>query len=280
MTVDEGTDFAVEGIQGNWLAVSATKGTETVQGWVARNEVTLRARRMVLRTTVTRIGDAPEKLSSLDHLCHKSQWSSCGFCFRRRSPERNCRRRGACGLAEIRMGPSVFSPDSERIAYAARQGDQWHVLVDGRKGPPCDSIQPYHPVFSLDGDHIAYAATRGSEAYVVVDGVRRGTFDAVLDGFPVFSRDSKRIAYGVRRGKARQVIVQDVENPKATASGLDKPYDEIVANRFVFSANSERYAYVARSLRALYPRAGRKGTRPVRVDWSGEVQPGCHDVGI
>ncbi len=34
----------------------------------------------------------------------------------------------------------TFSPDSRHVAYAAKQGDKWQVLVDGKPGPAYDEI--------------------------------------------------------------------------------------------------------------------------------------------
>jgi len=55
----------------------------------------------------------------------------------------------------------TFSPDGKRIAYAARDGDKWFVVVDGKEGNRYDDILKYTPVFSPDSKRVAYAAKEG-----------------------------------------------------------------------------------------------------------------------
>src|SRR5262249_2534745 len=46
---------------------------------------------------------------------------------------------------------AVFSPDSCRFAHAVRAKGGWCFLVDGREGPPCDSLFRDRPgVFDRD----------------------------------------------------------------------------------------------------------------------------------
>ena len=71
----------------------------------------------------------------------------------------------AVGIDDV-LGDSapVFSPDSVRVAYWARRGDQWRVIVDGAESKAYDGY--------LRGSHLAFVkpnllralAVRGSDA--------------------------------------------------------------------------------------------------------------------
>ncbi|MDL5502050.1 MAG: hypothetical protein QSU88_02435, partial [Candidatus Methanoperedens sp.] len=109
----------------------------------------------------------------------------------------------------------TFSPDGKRIAYAAREGDKWFVVVDGKEGKRYDDILKHTPVFSPDSKRIAYAAREGNKWFVIeetTDGnkfkniitFRAGNddakdsvnsnignqYDAIIEGSLLFSPDS------------------------------------------------------------------------------------------
>jgi WD40 repeat protein len=67
--------------------------------------------------------------------------------------------------AEFRF---AFSPDSKRVAYAAKEGKSWFVVVDGQEGGQYDGVERI--LFSPDSRHIAYVAKKGESATLVVDG--------------------------------------------------------------------------------------------------------------
>ena len=62
----------------------------------------------------------------------------------------------------------IFSPDSKRVAYQARSGNQKFVVVDGKEGKAYDEIN--HLAFSPDSKYLAYVAYSGKKYTVVVDG--------------------------------------------------------------------------------------------------------------
>ena len=81
------------------------------------------------------------------------------------------------------VGESVtVSPDSKRVAYAARSGRKWLVVVDGVEGKEYDGIMAGTPVFSPDSKCVAYAPERGNKRMAVVDGVEGKEYEAFLKG--------------------------------------------------------------------------------------------------
>src|SRR5208337_5054081 len=88
----------------------------------------------------------------------------------------------------------VFSPDSNRVGFAARRGSKWLIVIDGVEGKEYDGVGAGVPIFNPDSKRVAYDAERGDKKVVVVDGTEGEEFDAILWG-PIFSPDSSRVAY-------------------------------------------------------------------------------------
>lgn len=86
------------------------------------------------------------------------------------------------------VGAPVWSSDG-RVAYAARRGATWLLVVDNRELAGGDWVGP--PVFSADGRRLAYVVRRGRAWFVIADG-REHSFDRVLADSLAFSRDGKR----------------------------------------------------------------------------------------
>jgi hypothetical protein len=80
----------------------------------------------------------------------------------------------------------VWSRDG-RMAYAARRGTRWKIVVDDQELDAGDTVGD--PVFS--GSRMAYAGRRGKSSYVAVDG-RTFTFDLVFEDTVAFSADGTR----------------------------------------------------------------------------------------
>jgi len=65
----------------------------------------------------------------------------------------------------------IFSPDGQRVAYAAGRGGKWLLVVDGVEGKEYNRLGKGSLIFSPDGRRVAYMAGRGEKPFVVVDGV-------------------------------------------------------------------------------------------------------------
>jgi Tol biopolymer transport system component len=61
----------------------------------------------------------------------------------------------------------TFSPDSSKLAYAARLGRAAFAVADGKRYPRYDSVA--HLTFSPDNQRLVYAAAAGYKAFTVVD---------------------------------------------------------------------------------------------------------------
>jgi hypothetical protein len=65
----------------------------------------------------------------------------------------------------------LFSPDSQRLAYAAQRGKKWRVVVDGVEGKEYDGIGRGTLSFGADSQQVRYDAKRGDQVVSVVNGV-------------------------------------------------------------------------------------------------------------
>jgi len=100
----------------------------------------------------------------------------------------------------------VFSADGRSLAFAARRGPSWSVVVDGNEGPPFDRVVT--PLFGPDGKVVVYRARKDGRRFVVVanaDGTTKARHPAFDQVFPArYASDGRSIAYGVVEG--RQVL--------------------------------------------------------------------------
>ncbi|MGB8930033.1 MAG: hypothetical protein WCC48_02155 [Anaeromyxobacteraceae bacterium] len=98
----------------------------------------------------------------------------------------------------------VYSDDGRSHAYAARRGERWFLVVNGKEGQPLDRVVT--PRFTRDGARVVYRARQDGQRFVVVAGldgktVRQGS--AYEQVFPVsVAPDGRSIAYGVKDGRA------------------------------------------------------------------------------
>jgi hypothetical protein len=79
------------------------------------------------------------------------------------------------------------SRDGKKVAYSARKGSKWSVIVDGREGHYFDDVGSAE--FSPDGKHLLYDAKLGDQWHLVVDGkISKDTSSSFYSKF--FSKDS------------------------------------------------------------------------------------------
>jgi hypothetical protein len=115
-------------------------------------------------------------------------------------------------LTESGVQPQIiFSADSRRVAYVAKRGQKFLVVVDNKAGQEFDNIRVGAPVFSAAGQRIAYEAKRGDKWHVVADGVEGKPFESVTA--LRFSFDN-RLVYEGKRGNLWFVVSDGVETPR------------------------------------------------------------------
>ncbi len=130
------------------------------------------------------------------------------------------------------MGRGVVFPNhGDRYAVAARVGDEWQVIVDGK------SVGGYKNVFGLsfspDGGHFAYGAGRGEGMILVVDGEEKKDYDAYES--LAFAPLGERLAYTARCGSRRVAVIDGEEGPE---------FDAIAEPGVRFSADGAHFFYI------------------------------------
>lgn len=86
------------------------------------------------------------------------------------------------------------------------------MIVDGESGPQFDHI--FYPVFSPDSRRLAYCARNGNRQFVVADGVAGPEYDEIHRWFPMFTNDSRHLLYWARRGEKWLLVVDGREDPE------------------------------------------------------------------
>jgi Tol biopolymer transport system component len=141
--------------------------------------------------------------------------------------------------AKIDEHSLVFSPDSSRLACAAKQ----IVILDDIEGEAYDSVA--FPVFSPDSKRIAYAACSEGKYLVVTDGTPQGpakgkAYDGIED--ITFSPDSSRLVHLAKHGEKVLAVTDGAESneyPEIVKTSFGK------APRFIFSPDGKHLAYAA-----------------------------------
>lgn len=65
--------------------------------------------------------------------------------------------------------PLLYSPDSSTLVYSAKKSGKWHLVMNGKEGPPYDKISNLR--MSSSGKQIQFLARRGNELYQVNQGL-------------------------------------------------------------------------------------------------------------
>jgi len=179
-------------------------------------------------------------------------------------------RNGIPGPAHDFIMGLAATPDLAVIACAAREGDDWAVLVNDSSvarsvGPPQVRVAPdgrvaativladlrqamfsngvehrshdkvSEPVFSPDGSRLAYGVADGGLMAVVLDADQHRYYEAVTR--PEFSPGSDRLAYAARRAGRWCIVVDDEEGPW---------FEAIIESPALFGPDGRTVAYAAR----------------------------------
>jgi len=101
----------------------------------------------------------------------------------------------------LSCGDMVFSPDSRHFAYSAKDNGKHALFLDGKRlSDDFDELQMFSLKFSPDSKKIAYVCRRGQNWFVVYGNATYGPYDEVESIFLVISLDSQRFAFPARRG--------------------------------------------------------------------------------
>jgi hypothetical protein len=123
---------------------------------------------------------------------------------------------GAPGEAWDSVGELALSRGG-RLAYAARRDGGWHVVVDGRPGPRFDALLASTLRLTAGGRRVVYAGESRGRVHVVTDGASGPAFDGI--GQLQVSADGAHVAYAARSGRDAHVVIDDRIGPRWSAVG-------------------------------------------------------------
>lgn len=159
------------------------------------------------------------------------------------------------------VGPIYVSPGGGHVLYAARQGKEAFVVLDGKEGPKFSDIDIDYgeSPFSPDGRHYAYAASNEDAAdmrfLVVTDGKEGRLYDFISD--VTYTPDGAHLLYlAFDRSRWKTFLVRDGEEVAA--------YEHLSANVLRFSPDGRRMYFRLRPLEREGQAA--KGQEAVVVD--------------
>ena len=107
------------------------------------------------------------------------------------------------------IGSVRFSDDGKRVAYAARRGEKWLVVVDqGAEGKQYPALLRESIQFSPDGEHLAYVAQLDAQKWtLVIDGKETPAAPGFLVGSPRFSPDGKKLGVMLKLAEDKKRLV-------------------------------------------------------------------------
>ena len=140
---------------------------------------------------------------------------------------------GAEVLEEDYINSSYPKDPGNPPAYVIKRGEKWHVMLNGKLGPPYDQIGN-NIIFSGDKKHMLYRASRGRHDFIVLDGVEGKERGSITENSYAFGPDGKP-AYVMLDRRGRWVVIGEAENG---------PYDYVLGE-MKFSEAGKRTAFVA-----------------------------------
>lgn len=104
----------------------------------------------------------------------------------------------------------MFSPDNSKFIYFGIRSSKWFIVINGKNSNlKVDGVLNHTPIFSSDGKRMAYGAKIGSNWHMVVDGKIGIKTDGFGEGSPIFSTTGDSIAYTALINKKWFLIVND-----------------------------------------------------------------------
>jgi hypothetical protein len=155
------------------------------------------------------------------------------------------------------LPPIQVAPNGRVAAAIVREDGRQAMFVDGREERPHAGVS--EPIFSPDGTHLAYAVRDGGLLAVVLDSDQQRYYEAVIR--LEFGPGSKRFAYAALRSGRWCVVLDGEEGPW---------FDAIIDSPSFFSPDGSRFAYAALDGSARFIFTDGRRLEP---SWDGIRQP-------
>ena len=108
---------------------------------------------------------------------------------------------------------SVPSFHSFPVAYSAKEGNKWFVVVDGKEQKHYDITLKGGLLFSPDSKHVAYGVLAGKKQFVVVDGKEGKQYDGIVHngGGTVIFDSPNTLLYLVLKGSSIYLVEEKLK---------------------------------------------------------------------
>ena len=116
---------------------------------------------------------------------------------------------------EVDVNSLVYSPDGKRLAYRARRGNTWIMVVNEKEQHPDLDLRIIgYPKFSPDSNRLAYLGVKDNQVHAVVNGISGSAFDSIDLSSMTFSPDSKHLAYDGGKNDESTIVLDGHDGPR------------------------------------------------------------------
>lgn len=136
-------------------------------------------------------------------------------------------------VGNVSTSTMIWSPDSTRFAYGARNHDTHHLVLGDEQTGDFEGIGM--PTFCSSGNRWGCVFRKDGLEVLIIDGQEVARHEAIFG--PVFSADSSQLAFYRRENGAAQIVLNGEPGPV---------FDVIVPDHMYFSPNDRHFAYLAR----------------------------------
>ncbi len=133
---------------------------------------------------------------------------------------------------EIVYDSIIFSPDSKRLVYIAKERDESFLILNGQRQNPYDEI--LYPIFSPDSDRLAYTVKKDDFWHLVIDKEEGDKLDSPV--YAIFSENKDEGYIKIENGKEYFILGEDKQE-----------WDYILKTSLLFSGSAKDYIYAAQN---------------------------------
>ncbi|MFO7446889.1 MAG: hypothetical protein R6W90_11015 [Ignavibacteriaceae bacterium] len=135
------------------------------------------------------------------------------------------------GMPNIPIGVPIFSPDSKRLGYWAKEGNKRHMVIDGKKSEGYDDISI--PNFSPDGKRVAYGVKEGDKWFMIVNEEKYSALYGIIpkeipiDKYSIKVTRENVIVFSTSMDKTAYICLTDKGYCVAVNDKISEEYDLI-----------------------------------------------------
>ena len=134
---------------------------------------------------------------------------------------------------------SIFSPDSEKIAYSAKKDGKEFVVVNNEEGEKYDKVSSLK--FSSDSEKVFYMAENDEKMFIVINNKEEKAYYRVTRNSLAVSPDNSKIVYTAREDMVKEGGEID-RKWFVVVNNEEKEMQDYAYSSFIFSPDSSKIA--------------------------------------